>query len=199
MQIVVVLAVLGASLGQPDDPPDQDIPAAEQEQQQEADTEYSPAGEQQAEPPEANPDSSPAYEQQAEQQQPDVDSAAAGEQPAETGSDDASAGLDMATGGRAANWPVMSNSLIRHFNSDLGRTNGPFTVVEARSRQPALILTVAVEGTYSPEQWSGIEERARAWMCWLDERTFTRGGGIFIVNLYGQGAVTRTVMITRCD
>lgn len=199
MQIVAVLAAFGATMGQPDDPPDQDVPPAEQ-QQRDADTQ--PAEEHpQAEQPDANGESIPADEQPAEQQQQaEVESSRAGEQPAETGSDDASAGLDEATGwrGGSQNWVVSMRNFGDYFVLGAGRHYGPFTVERMVNRQPALHVYVTVQGSRTPEQWDGVEEQVRTWMCAMDGRAFTNFGGVLVMHVTDEAGASRTVTISEC-
>ena len=198
MPILAVLAILGASLGQPDDPPDQDIPAAEQ---QDTDADLQPAPDEQAEQPDANTDSDPADEQQAEQQQADSDSSSAGEQPGETGGDDASAGLDEATGWRAGSvsWFNWTRTFVNTFVNGAYRTYGPFTIEGVHRHQPVLEVDVTVQGSRSPEQWGVVEDQAREWMCALDGREFIHFGGILVLNLRDEAGESRTVRITACE
>jgi hypothetical protein len=193
MQIMAVLAILGATLGQPGDPPGQDMPAEQQDEQQ-ADTESPPADEQPAEQQQPEADSSTADEQPAEQQQPEADSSTADEQPGETGGDDASAGLDEASG--AAHWPEVANRLVERYTSEDGRTVGPYHIVDVQRRQPALVLDVDIRSQFWPTE---VEEDVIRWMCDRQLQMFTAyAGGILIVNLHDPAGQHQTVTITRC-
>lgn len=194
MQIFALLAALGAALGQPDGPLDQDAPSAEQQQ---ADAAY-PAGQPPAEEPEVNTNSN-REEQPAERQEADTSSAAAAEQPAETGSNEAGAELDAAIPDHSSwEWWRWPRNGLNYFR---GRDNGPFTVtyVYADHRAEQLRISASVQGSPSPEQWGALEEQARTWICGSDAAGFTRGVGDYIVlTLHGENGLRRTLTITDC-
>jgi hypothetical protein len=206
MQIFALLAALGATLGQPDDPPDQ---AAQSAEQQQADVDDS-AAQPPAEEPEANADSD-REEQPAERQEADTDSAA--EQPAEAGNDEAGAELDQAspeasvgaqqdeaTRRRRGNWDWWRwpHNGVTYFRS---RDNGPFTVEYTTTdhRQEQLQVSASVQGSPSPEQWAALEEQARAWLCASDAAVFTTGErSVIVLTLHGETGPGRTVTISDC-
>lgn len=187
MPIVAVLALLGATLGQPGGPPDQDKPAAGGQ----SDTESPPADEQQ---------------QADEPQQPEANSAAAGEQPAETGSDDAAAELDEAP--RATSWRLSHTAwfdavhvLTAAYYSGHFQYYRPFTIryVNIHSREPTLEMTAVAERNLTPEEWGGVEEQVRTWMCGTDGRDFIGFGGVIVVRVTDPGGTSRTVTLTSCE
>jgi hypothetical protein len=190
MQIVAVLAVLGATLGQPVVPPDQDTPPTERQDAQQADTESRPADEQ------------PAEQQQAEeQQQLEADSSAAGEQPAATESDDGSAGLDEATSWRLGPqaWQAAIHHLIDQYLTGSLQYRWPFAIrfLDPHSRQPAVQVTATVEGSRAPG-WDGVDEQVRTWLCEGEVRDFIGFGGVIVVHLTDGGGASRTVTLTGC-
>lgn len=176
MQIVAMLAVLGAALGQPDEPAEQDAPPAEQ--------------------PDAGTESYPA--EPAEQQQADADSAATQAQPAETGSEEASAEFDSTTGwrGGAGSWHTW---MRRAFSVLAGRTYGPFTVTMIGPRQPTITVYGTVQGSRSPEQWTLLEQQLSAWLCAEDGGEIVRLGGNIVLDMSDEAGTRRTVRITECE
>ena len=188
MQIVAVLAVLGATLGQPGGPPDQDVPAAERQ----AETESPPADEQQ--------------QAEEQQEQREADSASAGEQPAETGSDDAAAELDEAP--RATSWRLSHTAwfeavhvLTTAYYSGQFQYYRPFTIryVNIHSREPNLEMTAVAERNLTPEEWGGVEEQVRTWMCGTDGRDFIGFGGVIVLRVTDPRDASRTVTLTSCQ
>lgn len=203
-----LLAALGATLGQPGDPPDQAVPPAEQQQADVDDAAAQPP----AEEPEASADSD-REEQPAERQEADTDAAAAAEQQ-EAGSDEAGAGLDEATTPEASNVPQQDEATRRRLGNwnwwttphngrtyFSGRDNGPFTVeyTTANHWREQLLVTASVQGSPSPEQWAALDEQARAWLCASDAAVFTRNGsGVIVLTLHGATGPRRHVTISDC-
>jgi len=190
MQFVAVLAVFGATLGQPVVPPDQDTPPTERQDEQQADTESPPADEQ------------PAEQQQAEeQQQPEADSSAADEQPGETGGDDGAAGLDEATSWRLGYtaWRAALHQLYNQYVTGPLQYRRPFAIrfLDFHSRQPAVQINATVEGSRAPG-WDGVDEQVRTWLCEGDVRDFIGFGGVVVMHLTDGGGASRTVTLTGC-